>query len=580
MTDLAKRLIGTTAAALLTITPGIIFTSQASAQTASQITKDSYAPPVIREAEGGGLSLIAPLGLDAPEGAEYLNVTPSGLIVEGGLPDLSDEAGLIESQIANKQVTGADLFAAARQLEAAYANAGYILVRVSMPPQTIKDGMPLKLVVTDGYIESIDATALPGAVRDQIEAMLKPLVGQRGMTRSKLERRLLLAGDMPGVTIKSTLKAGNSAGSATLAVEGIYDPFTLTAAYHNSLAQGLGSSALTLGIDANNLLGLSEVGYLRLVGHPNQFLTDDPRNRQIVLGTTVPVGQTGAWINVEWLDSETHPTSDLIFSVSGHYQRTSVELGYHWLRSRNSNFFTQLSLDIADEKQTLDFAGLQSPFSEDNLRIVRVSGSGDIYDPWGGQFAASLTASFGLDAFGARQATTALPMSRNGADPEFEKAEATLRYVNSLADGSLQFLVSTHGQVSLGDTLPASEQVGLGGIDRLSSFNLGDVQGDTGAVSRAELSAPNIFSPFGQNSPVGGVIAPYVFGTAGIAKLEEPTALEKETTEAASFGAGIRMGLSKIASQEAATLSLEYARDAGNDYDLGDSLRIQLTTRF
>ncbi|KCZ86109.1 polypeptide-transport-associated domain-containing protein [Hyphomonas adhaerens MHS-3] len=581
MTDLAKKIFySTTAFALMAIMPDILSVSSASAQTASQVTRDSYAPPVISKAEGGGLSLTAPSGLDAPEGAEDLEVRPSGLLVEGALPDMVDATEAVDAQIRDKLVTGADLFAAARQLEAAYANAGYILARVSLPPQTIKDGMPLKLVVTDGYVESIDTSALPEGVRGRVEAMLSVLVGERGINLSRLERRLLLAGDTPGVVLRSTLRAGQAPGSTIIVVEGRYDPAAFTAAYQNSMAAGLGSSALTFGADANNLLGLGEVGYLRLVGHTDGFFTDDPRNRQVVLGATIPLGRTGAWFNIEGIDSETHPTSDVNFSLSGHYQRAAVQLGYHWLRSRNSNLSTLLSFDLADEKQTLAFAGIQTAFSEDNLRVVRLGGVGDLYDPWGGQLAGSLTASFGVDALGARQATAAKPMSRAGAQPDFEKAEASLRYVNTLADNRLQFLFSTRGQLSFGEPLPASEQLSLGGLDQLSSFNLGEIQADTGVVSRAELSAPNIFSPFGRDASIGGVVSPYVFGAAGVAKFEQPTAVERETTEAASFGAGFRLGLSRRASRDSATLSLEYARDAGNDYNLGDSVRVQLMTRF
>ncbi|MEH0069247.1 hypothetical protein V6L77_01180 [Pannonibacter sp. Pt2-lr] len=58
------------------------------AQTASQLTQPSYAPPVVRPAEGG-VSLAGSTGVDAPAGAEKLSVTPSGLIVEGGWPEFA-----------------------------------------------------------------------------------------------------------------------------------------------------------------------------------------------------------------------------------------------------------------------------------------------------------------------------------------------------------------------------------------------------------------------------------------------------------------------------------------------------------
>ena len=49
-----------------------------------------------------------------------------------------------------RPVSGADIFAAARALEAAYANAGYVLVRITLPPQKLVNGSKLRLVVVDG----------------------------------------------------------------------------------------------------------------------------------------------------------------------------------------------------------------------------------------------------------------------------------------------------------------------------------------------------------------------------------------------------------------------------------------------
>ncbi len=190
------------------------------AQTASHLVSPSYAPPVVRPVEGG-ISFDGATGLDAPRGAEKLSVTPSGLIAEGGRPELSAETAKVEASLKGIRVTGADLFAAARQLEEAYARAGYLLVRVSLPPQTVKNGKPLHLVVTDGQVEAIDVSALPENVRSRIQDVLAPLVGKTGLTKAELERRLLLAGDTPGVMLKSTLKAGSKSAvrsSSSMAV--------------------------------------------------------------------------------------------------------------------------------------------------------------------------------------------------------------------------------------------------------------------------------------------------------------------------------------------------------------------------
>ena len=64
-------------------------------------------------------------GQEAPEGADKLFVTPSGLDVEGGLPALADETARNAAAFTDKRVSAADLFRAANELKIAYIRAGY-----------------------------------------------------------------------------------------------------------------------------------------------------------------------------------------------------------------------------------------------------------------------------------------------------------------------------------------------------------------------------------------------------------------------------------------------------------------------
>lgn len=572
--------------ALASLVAGMAVTA-AHAQTASQVVSPSYAPPVVRPVEGG-MSLGGATGLDAPKGAEKLSVTPSGLVVGGGRPELAPETAAVEASLKGKRVTGADLFAAARRLEEAYAKAGYLLVRVSLPPQTVKNGKPLRLEVTDGRVEAIDATALPERVRGRIDEVLAPLVGKTGLTKAELERRLLLAGDTPGVMLKSTLKAGSKPGSTVIVVDGRYDATTATLTMDNSLAKNLGRYTVGLGADFNSLLGLGEVGYLRLNGYPgfkDSILSDDPRNRQIIAGFTLPLGTDGFWLNMEGVDSRTHPTSDLSYTMEDHYQRFSTKLGYSWIRARELNTSSVLSFDVTEEKQKLNLNGENTPFTEDQLRVLRLTQTADAIFASGAQLSGSMTLSFGLDALGARSATTDLPLSRDGAEPDFQKLEVSASYGQSFLEEKIHLSVSGKAQTSFGDVLVSSEQFGLGGFDWLSAFDGGKIQGDIGAAARVELSFP-LTLPQGlglgaaSRDAFGGAVAPYVFGAAGIAKLERPTVAEVGITRANSFGAGIRFGLSEKASPHSATLSLEYARGEATNMDSQNRFNLRFIARF
>jgi hemolysin activation/secretion protein len=263
-----------------------------------------------------------------------------------------------------------------------------------------------------------------------------------------------------------------------------------------------------------------------------------------------------------------------------HFQKATAKLGYHWLRGRNANTASVLSFDAISEKQTLDLSGTRSAFSEDQLRVIRFTQTGDIYDAFGGHLSGSATVSFGLDKFGARSATTALPMSRDGAEPSFRKLEASLHYGKSFAHNKVQFSFSAQAQTSFGDALAASEQMGLSGMSWLSAFDTGSIQADTGLVARGELAFPVALPATDALPEMSGTAAPYVFAAAGIAKLEEPTAVEEEFTRAYSVGAGVRFGLSKKESAYATTVSLEYAHGNGSGIDVDNRFNMRLISKF
>lgn len=563
------------------IYPG--FSSSALAQTASQLTQGSYAPPVIRSV-GGGIELPAVVGLAAPAGADRVHVTPSGILVENGLPDMAEATAAVEARLKNKRVSGADLFVIAQDLESAYVRAGFLLARVTLPPQTLRDGMPLKLVVTDGYVAAIDVSALPEAVRDRVATVLKPLEGRSGLKKAEIERRLLLAGDTPGLSLRSTLRAGGAPGATIIVIEGTYAPVSGSIALDNGLSKEMGRYSLSLGVDINSVLGLGETTYIRLSGYPGatdqNLFSDDPRNRQIIAGITLPLGTNGVWLNVEGVDSKTHPTSDLGYTMVDDYQRLSTRLGYGWLRSRSANASTLIGLDVANESQKIDLAGTRTDFSEDRLRVLRLTQTGDVLLDNGGRLSGNAVLSFGLDALGARQATAALPLSRDGAEPDFRKLELSLSYGQGFASDRIQFSLAAQMQTSFGDPLAASEQMSITGMDWVSGFNSGEIQADTGAVMRAELAFPVALPALEAYPRLGSVVSPYLFAAGGIARLEKASAVEDEITRAGAFGAGLRLALSEKASPRNSSLSLEYAHGAASGRNSEDRFNLRFQVGF
>ena len=349
----------------------------------------------------GGFALTGGAGLATPSGAEKLFVALSGIQIKGELPELAAATAELKRRLAGRSVSGAEIFAAARDLEAAYATAGYVLVRVVLPPQHLVNGATLKLTVVDGFIERIELKDVPETVRHRIDSLVQPLVGRRGITLKELERRVLLAGDTPGVILRSTLSPGKTEGATVLVIDAKYQAVSETLTFDNTLSQSLGGTTLGAGLDFNSIAGLGELIYLRASGHPdggdNGFFETYPRNRILAAGFILPLWVDGLTFNAEYTDARTTPESVAGIQTTDTFERLSLRLRYAWLRGRSANFNSEVSFDAQDEQQSLFVGGDPVPLSLDRLRIVRFANDGDVLTPWGASISGRATASFGID---------------------------------------------------------------------------------------------------------------------------------------------------------------------------------------
>jgi hemolysin activation/secretion protein len=552
------------------LAPHLLLPAPGFAQTASQITPPSFRPNLEHQ---GGFALPGTPGLATPAGAEKLFVKLSGVSIKGDLPALATAAAELEARLTGHRISGADVFAAARDLEAAYAKAGYVLVRVILPPQQLSNGARLKLVVVDGFIERIETKDVPERLRDRIMTLVGPLTGRRGLMLSEIERRILLAGDTPGVVLRSTLSPGKTEGATILVIDGTYQAVSETLNFDNTLSKALGRTTLGAGVDFNSIAGYGELIYLRASGHPNDgdngLFATYPGNRTLAAGFILPLWVDGLTFNAEYTDARTTPEAVLGVQTTDTFDRLSLRLRYAWLRGRIANFNSEVSFDAQDEKQSLFVALVPVPLSQDRLRIVRFVNDGDVLTPWGASMTGRAAASFGIDGLGARsaaQASPILPLSRQGADATFQKFDITLGYAQTVVD-HLAVNLSAHAQTSFNAPLLRSEQIGIANTSGLSAFDAGSIVGDQGYVVRGEFSSPwNLpWSVPLPTSAVGIVASPYIFGAYGEVSLKDPTAQEAASIRAASYGGGLRLGGAAQGTLANGSLSLEYGRAHRSD---------------
>ncbi|MEM1431675.1 MAG: ShlB/FhaC/HecB family hemolysin secretion/activation protein [Pseudomonadota bacterium] len=530
------------------------------AQTASQVTEGGFAPP--QQRLQGSLVFSGEPGLAAPPGAERLSIEIADVRVEGTLPGLEDETAQLRQRLTRGRIPASELFEAASALEADYVNEGYVLARVVLPAQELRDGGTLRLAVVNGFVEEIDTSNVPEPIRARLENLTDPLVGEGALQFGDLERRILLAGDTYGVALGSALQAGAEPGGTVIILDPQYRSVTGFVGFDNSLSDSLGGYKLDFGAEANGLLGFGESIYGRLSLNPED-LTDDPRLLTFAAGFVVPLGNDGLTFNLEGTNSQTNSDGDGP-DLPSDFTRWSARLFYPWIRSRNFNLTTQLAFDSQDDSLDIDTPAGTETIYEDELRIFRLAA--DAFWLFDDSSALELGGelSLGVDAFGARTAEDAddsgVPLSRPGTDADFSKLQISGRYRTPISES---FLLTINGRVqtSFGDPLAISEQMGLASSRELSPFDAGTLNGDSGWVLRGEFARS--YTIAASDRPL--TLSPYAFAAAGAVFREEPTADEEDETNASAFGIGVDLFYEVVPRFSNASVRIEYGRGIRDD---------------
>ncbi len=535
----------------------------ARAQTASAVTPDSFQPQLQRL--DGAVVFSGATGASAPEGADQIGIMLSGVRLEDGLPQMATANAALERRLTRGRIPVSELFDAVNALEASYADAGFVLVRVVLPQQSLRDGGVLRVTVVNGYVETVDTSGLPPDVRARVERLTTPLVNDRGVVLSDLERQLLLAGDTAGVALGSALTAGQQPGGTVVMLDGEFRRVTGFVGFDNLASEELGGFVLNAGVELNSALGFGESFYGRLSASPELMFDEDPRYRIFAIGAVVPLGSSGLSLNVELTTSDTTPDDDTAPTRSN-FDRQSVRLIYPWVRSRQFNFTTQFALDLQQDEQALIAGGTETPLYEDRISVLRASANVNYIHDDNAITEGSAVLSQGIDAFDARSADDAAggtPLSRQGADVDFTKLTLSGFHQRSLSD-RVTLSLSGRAQTSFGDPLVTSEQISISGARDLSAFDSGTLRGDSGWRLRGELAYQQPFDLSG----IPLVLGPYLFAGAGGVSIERPTAVEGSYEGASSYGIGMDFISQTNSRFRSSSVRVELAkgeRDNGSD---------------
>lgn len=394
-----------------------------------------------------------------------------------------------------------------------YRAAGYLLTTVSA---AVDPSGALRIGVTEGYISEVKLDGDIGPAGVQVLRFLNRLTEERPVRILTLERFLLLANDVPGVTVKSVLRPSATDAAAV----------TLVAQVSRKAVDGL----LTADNRAFKLTGPEQ---FLAVGSFNSFTQFGERTELSVLhsfnntqtfgqvATEFFIGGSGLKLRVYGGIGVTNP-SDFLRAL-GYDGQTRVfggQLSYPVIRTREQTLIVNASLDAIESDIRTD-NGPNTPqirTSYDSLRVLRAGVDYALQDTWLGGDRTGVNnvvvrLSHGLSGLGANHGTDT-PVGRASSQLEFTKFNGEVSRTQTLfhpwEDASVALYGLVAGQFS-NNIIPPAEKFFLGGLRYNRGFFAGEVTGDSALTATLELQLNTALTVpvFGRSIPVNAQF--YVF---------------------------------------------------------------------
>lgn len=528
----------------------------------SQVTPRSFVPP--QSTGPRTFEISAAAGLTAPAGAEQFSLVVGRVGLEGAFPELDEANAALAARLSGKRVTVAEIFAAAADLERAYANAGYVLARLTAPPQKLVDGGPVRLIVINGFIEEVKVDGVPERVRDVVAARAGALVGRRGLRLAEIERLILIAGDFSGLRLRSALARGRETGGSVLAIEGEHRLVTGGVNLDNRLPSSLGGKQGTTSASINSAFGFGEQFYVSAGSAMGDVFSNFPfvqsPLRVLGVGATAPVGDNGLTVNPEFTYSRSTRAQTLQMpGTTGAFQRFALRANYPLIRERTRTLVARA--DVEHVTQHVYAPAFDTRLNADRYRAARFDLDWQSVTPWDAPYRVDIQLSKGL---GGRNGADALwsevPLSRRGGSPWFTRLSAR-GWLSQPLPANLQANIIGVAQTSFGAPLLLPEQMSVEGPEQLSGLPPGLVLVDTGGTLRGELAymQPGPASEYGFLA-----FSPYVFVAGGLGRIHQATVVEKSTLRAGSFGVGLRTNYNLKDGFSGMTFGVEFGQEYSN----------------
>jgi hemolysin activation/secretion protein len=475
---------------------------------------------------------------------------------------------------------------AINRLQVKYREDGYFLTKVSGALEAAPGGGTALVVhIIEGYISSVKLDSKVGPVGNLIYSYLQHLEGIKPLRIKDLERYVLLSQNVPGISIRTILKATkDQSGAVELIAEIERKKFDGYIIDDNRGPKTAGPNELLIGVATNSFTSLGERTELVFFNTP---FDDEELFGQASFESMI--GSQGLKLKAYAGYGILKPGD--VLRPAGYKSRlllTGLNAEYPLIRTRALSVYldgdfdiSQSAIDLNDFTPTADHRA-----SKDNLRILRFGVRTDIQDSvFGPAYSAADSINFRVhhgipELFSGTGNGSARPARPNEVH-DFTKLSLELQRTQQLYSwpGSMLTLYTAVTGQWTSDILPPSEEFFLGGAQYGRGFYNGEVTGVRAVVGTVELRFNDRLemAMFGMSADIG--LQYYAFFDDGqtwsLSKGDLSHHLE-------SAGLGVRLALTKNLSAQLEGVKRFTRRPTGTNTSLepAQALFFRITSQF
>jgi hemolysin activation/secretion protein len=490
-------------------------------------------PPPLSQPGGPAISLPSTV---APKGADHINVLVRDVHIVGMTVYTQEQLAPLYDDLIGHQVTLQAIYDLAQKITTKYGNDGYVISRAIVPPQQLNPGgATVRIQVIEGYVDKVEWPRVLDKFRDFFSYYTGRITAERPANIHTIERYLLLAGDLPGLKFKNSLKpSAANQGAATLIVEVTESPFDWAARVDNRGPRGQGPLEFLASVTLNNLLRVHDAFNFTYAGpfKPEELKYIYGQYSQVLLAE-------GLLFFIDASDGWGRPGTPELQALDYRTKSTVLETGLTFpiIRTRERNLsVTGLWFMSRNEGVIFDDPTMP-PSTLDRLRGGRIKVNGDWADPFNGINQVNVIFSQGVQGLGSTDNGQPLASRLNGR-VDFSKLEATVTRVQQLP-ANFSFLLAAYGQYA-GTALLNPELCGYGGRVFGRAYDPSALVADEcfEALGELRLDVPVMSTVLKQLTQTQF----YGFADRGLLHNLAPDFLTPRDMRAASAGGGLRIG--------------------------------------